>query len=308
MQTPAGFELRDGVAFPTDWWAIIFNASFPYRFFHVLIASGLTAGFLMAGISAYRLLKGDKKRAPHVALKTAILLVATLAPLQAFVGDLHGLNTLEHQPQKVAVMEGIWETQKGAPLLLFAVPDEEQRKNHYEVAIPNLASLILTHKADGELQGLNDFIDEHPPVKLVFYGFRIMVGLGMLMILVSWYFAYALLGKKTLSPLSYKVLVAMTFSGWLATLAGWYVTEIGRQPYLVSGVLKTAEAVTTVASSNVVFSLAIYLIVYAFLLWAYIHTVFLMARRAVDVEEFETADPSMTGLVQESAMIKGANV
>ncbi len=304
MQTPAGFEMREGVAFPLDWWAIIFNPSFPYRLMHVLLASGLTAGFLVAGISAYRILKGDKKRAPYIALKTAVFMVAILAPLQAFVGDLHGLNTFEHQPQKVAAMEGVWETEKGAPLLLFAIPDEEERKNHFEIAIPNLASLILTHKIDGEIVGLNDFVGEHPPVKPVFFGFRIMVGLGLLMILISWSAVYLFLRRKELPKSLYKVLVAMSFSGWVATLAGWYVTEIGRQPYLVSGVLKTAEAVTTVPPSNVVFSLALYAIVYSFLLWAYIHTIFLMARRSVDVEEFETADPSMTPIPD--TMFEGA--
>jgi len=296
MQTPVGYEVREGVLFPSDWWAIIFNPSFPYRFFHVMIASGLTAGFMVAGISAYRLLKGDKKRAPRVALKSAIVLVAILAPLQAFVGDLHGLNTLEHQPQKVAAMEGIWETQKGAPLLLFAIPDEEERKNHFEIGIPNLASLILTHKTDGELLGLNEFIGEHPPVKPVFYGFRIMVGLGVAMILLSWFAVFTYYRRKKLPPLLLKVFVGMTFSGWIATLAGWYVTEIGRQPYIVSGVLKTVDAVTTVAPANVVFSLTMYLIVYGFLLCAYIHTVFAMARRSVDVEEYETKDPTMLAI------------
>ena len=294
MQTPVGFELRDGVAFPVDWWAIIFSPSFPYRFFHVMIASGLTASFMVAGISAYRLLKGDKKRAPRLALKTAIVMAAILAPLQAFVGDLHGLNTLEHQPQKVAAMEGIWETKKGAPLLLFAIPDEETRENHFEIGIPNLASLILTHELDGEIKGLNEFVGEHPPVKPVFYGFRIMVGLGLAMILLSWSSVYIFYRRKHLPSALLKVFVVMTFSGWIATLAGWYVTEIGRQPYLVSGVLTTAEAVTSIPPANVVVSLTMYVVVYLFLLWAYIHTVFLMARRSVDVEEFETKDPSMS--------------
>jgi cytochrome d ubiquinol oxidase subunit I len=294
MQTPAGFEMRDGVAFPLDWWEIIFNPSFPYRLSHVLLASGLTAGFMVAGISAYRLIKGDKKKAPKLALKTAIIMVAVLAPLQAFVGDLHGLNTFEHQPQKVAAMEGVWETTQGAPLLLFAIPDEDARKNHMEIGIPNIASFILTHDFNGEIKGLNEFKGEHPPVKPVFYGFRIMVGMGLFMILISWLAVYIFYRRKQLPNILLKVLVGMTFSGWIATLAGWYVTEIGRQPYLVSGVLTTAEAVTTVPPSNVVFSLVLYLLVYGFLLWAYIHTVFLMARRSVDVEEFETVDPSMS--------------
>lgn len=287
MQTPAGFEMRDGVAHATDWLAIILNPSFPYRFSHTLVASALTVCFLVAGISAYRLYRGDNKKAPKLALKTALFSAALLAPLQAFVGDLHGLNTLEHQPQKVAAMEGIWETEKGAPLLLFAIPDEETRENRFAIGIPKLASLILTHELDGEIKGLNEFEGSHPPVKPVFFGFRIMVGMGMLMILVAWWCSWRLYRYGELSPLQLKVLMAMTFSGWIATLAGWYVTEIGRQPYLVSGVLKTADAVTTIASSNVVITLVLYLSVYVVLLIAYIRTLFLMARRAVEIEEIQ---------------------
>ena len=169
MQTPAGFEMREGVAHALDWWEIIFNPSFPYRLTHVLLASGLTASFLMAVISAYRILKGDKKMAPYLTLKSAVFLAAILMPIQIFVGDLHGLNTLEHQPQKVAAMEGIWHTEKGASLLLFAIPDEKSRSNHYELAIPNMASYILTHDSKGEVKGLNEFIDAHPPVAPVFF-------------------------------------------------------------------------------------------------------------------------------------------
>ena len=287
MQTPTGFEMRDGVAFPTDWFAIIFNPSFPYRLAHMLLASGLTASFLIIGISCYRLLKGDDKQAPKLTLKVALIVAAVLAPLQAFVGDLHGLNTLAHQPQKIAAMEGVWHTEKGAPLLLFAIPDEEQRTNHFEIGIPNLASLILTHEMEGEIKGLNEFIGEHPPVKPVFFGFRIMVGLGLLMIAASWFGLYQLKRRNKLPPWLMRGFVLLTFSGWLATLAGWYVTEIGRQPYLVSGVLKVSDAATQIAPGNVGFSLILYLSVYVILLAAYLHTVFLMARRAVEIEEFE---------------------
>lgn len=287
MQTPTGFEMRDGVAFPTDWFAIIFNPSFPYRLAHMLLASGLTASFLIIGISCYRLLKGDDKQAPKLTLKVALIVAAVLAPLQAFVGDLHGLNTLAHQPQKIAAMEGVWHTEKGAPLLLFAIPDEEQRTNHFEIGIPNLASLILTHEMEGEIKGLNEFIGEHPPVKPVFFGFRIMVGLGLLMIAASWFGLYQLKRRNKLPPWLMRGFVLLTFSGWLATLAGWYVTEIGRQPYLVSGVLKVSDAATQIAPGNVGFSLILYLAVYVILLAAYLHTVFLMARRAVEIEEFE---------------------
>jgi cytochrome d ubiquinol oxidase subunit I len=287
MQTPAGFEMRDGAAHALDWWAIIFNPSFPYRLTHVLLASALTASFLIAGISAYRIIRGDNKKAPRLALKSAVFVAAILMPLQIFVGDLHGLNTLEHQPQKIAAMEGIWDTQKGVPLLLFAVPDEENRTNHFEIAIPNITSIILTHDPDGEVQGLNDFIGEHPPVAPVFYGFRIMVGTGMLMLIIAWLTSFKLIRHKPLSKGLLYSLFGMTFSGWIATLAGWYVTEIGRQPYLVSGLLKTSDAVTNIAPENVMFSFVLYLSVYVALLIAYLHTLFLMARRAVEIEEIQ---------------------
>jgi cytochrome d ubiquinol oxidase subunit I len=293
MQTPVGFELRDGVVHATDWFAIIFNPSFPYRFTHMLMASALTVCFLVAGISAYRIYRGDNKKAPRLTLKTALFSAALLTPLQAFVGDLHGLNTLEHQPQKVAAMEGIWETQKGADMLLFAIPDEENRENKFEIGIPKLASLILTHDLNGELQGLNDFEGAHPPVAPVFFSFRIMVGIGLLMIAVAWWCAISLKRKQTLSKLQLAVLISMTFAGWIATLAGWYVTEIGRQPYLVSGVLKTADAVTTIASENVMLTFVMYMSLYIVLLIAYIRTLFLLARKAVEIEEYEHPKASL---------------
>lgn len=285
MQTPQGFEVIDGVVYATNWKEIIFNPSFPYRFFHMMLASGLTASFLIAGLSAYRLLKGDDKLAPKLAFKTATYTAAILIPLQIFAGDMHGLNTLEHQPQKVAAMEGLWETTKGAPLLLFAIPDEESKENHFEIPVPYGASLILTHEMKGELKGLNEFEGEHPPVAPVFYGFRVMVGVGMLMLLVSWLGSVYLLRGKKLPVWLNRTFVGMAFSGWVATLAGWYVTEIGRQPYLVSGVLKTADAVTQLPPSNIAFSFTLYLVIYAALLVAYIRTLMLMCRRSVEIEE-----------------------
>lgn len=285
MQTPTGHEIIDGVVFPLDWWAVIFNPSLPYRLSHTLIASGLTASFLIAGLSAYRILIGDDKRAPLLALKTAVLFAAILTPLQVVVGDLHGLNTLEHQPQKIAAMEGVWETEKGAPLLLFALPNEDTRSNDYAIAIPKLASLILTHEWDGELQGLNDFIGEHPPVAPVFIGFRVMVGIGVLMLMVAWIGSFLILRKKALPPWLLRTYVVMTFSGWVATLAGWYVTEIGRQPYLVSGILRTRDAVTDIAPVNVGISLALYSILYIGLLIAYLLTLRNMAKRSASIED-----------------------
>ena len=298
MQTPAGFEMRDGVAHATDWLAIIFNPSFPYRFTHMLLASALTVCFLVAGISAYRLYRGDNKKAPRLTLKTALFTAAVLAPTQAFVGDLHGLNTLEHQPQKIAAMEGIWHTEQGAPLVLFAIPDAETQTNRFALEIPKLASLILTHDLNGELKGLNEFPGAHPPVAPVFYSFRVMVGIGVLMLAVAWWCSLRLYRKGELSPLQYKVLIGMSFSGWIATLAGWYVTEIGRQPYLVYGVLKTSDAVTTVATEQVALTLIMYLALYVVLLLAYVKTLFWLAKRAIEVEEY---DLSLPGLPEQKA-------
>lgn len=285
MHTPAGYEVIDGVVHVTSWKDVIFNPSLPYRFAHTLLASGLTASFLIAGISAYQLIKQPSHRAAKLGLRVSLLAAALFIPVQIFVGDLHGLNTLEHQPAKIAAMEGVWETEQGAPLLLFAWPNEELRQNEFALGIPHLASLILTHSLDGEIVGLNDFAPNHPPVKPLFFGFRVMVGVGLLMLAVSWFGGYRLLRARDLPRPYLYVVVAMTFSGWIATLAGWYVTEIGRQPWLVTGVLRTAEAVTPLAPSNVMISLSMYLVVYAALLLAYIHTLFYLARKDVEAHK-----------------------
>jgi cytochrome d ubiquinol oxidase subunit I len=287
MHTPQGFELRDGVVHATDWWAIIFNPSMPYRLAHVLLASGLTCAFLIAGLSAWRWLRHDRSPAVASGLRTGIWLAAGLIPLQILAGDMHGLNTLEHQPAKVAAMEANWDTRGNVPLVLFAIPDEAARTNHFELAIPNGASLILTHRSDGVVPGLNDFVAEdgtplHPPVAPVFWSFRVMVGVGFLMLAVSWAGVAAMRrrGPEGLPPVLLWVLVGMTFAGWVATLAGWYTTEIGRQPWLVSGVLTTAAAVGEVPAAMVAGSLAAYLAIYAFLLVAYVGALFHLAGKA----------------------------
>lgn len=291
MHTPVGFEMRDGVAHATDWVQIIFNPSFPYRFVHMLIASGLTASFLVAGLSAYRWLCNDRVPSVMAALRTGIMTAAILIPIQIFVGDLHGLNTLEHQPQKVAAMEGLWETQRGAPLVLFGLPNEETRTNDYAIEIPKLASLILTHDPNGELKGLNEFEGNHPPIAPVFWSFRIMVGTGLLMLIISWVTAFYLWKRQDIiKPLAY-VLVPMAFSGWVATVAGWYVTEIGRQPWLVNGVLRTVDAISDVPAPIIGISLSMYLLIYAVLMAAFITTIFYMARKAGQ-KKTEIATPS----------------
>ena len=283
MHTPAGFEMIDGKAHVTSWIAVIFNPSFPYRFTHMLIASGLTVSFLLAGLSAYRWLKGDKGKAVQASLRTGVYAAAFLIPLQIAVGDQHGVNTLHYQPAKIAAMEAIWETQKGAPAVLFAVPDKDTQTNRFEVAIPKLASLYLTHAWDGEVRGIKDFGAQHPPVAPVFWAFRIMVGMGMLMLAVSWLGSWQL-RKSALQPWMAKVLVGMTFAGWVALVAGWYTTEIGRQPWLVQGVLTAAQAASKVPASNIAFTLAMYLSTYAMLLSAYVSVVFHLARKAAKAE------------------------
>ncbi|MES2290737.1 MAG: cytochrome ubiquinol oxidase subunit I [Pseudomonadota bacterium] len=281
MQTPVGFEMRNGVAHATDWVAIVFNPSMPYRLSHMLLASGLTVSFLIAGVSAYRWLRGDTADGVRKALTASITAAALLIPVQMFAGDQHGLNTLEHQPAKIAAMEANWETGSNVPLVLFGLPDEKARETHLEIAVPSGASLILRHSTDGVVPGLNQFEGRHPPVAPLFWGFRVMVGVGVLMLLTAWGTVFLIWrrGLDRLPRLVVRGLIAMTFSGWLATLAGWYVTEIGRQPWLVTGVLKTKDALGPVAAGMVASTLAMYLVVYALLLAAYVAVIFQLARK-----------------------------
>lgn len=281
MQTPAGFEMRDGVAHATSWAQILFNPSMPYRLTHMLLASGLTCAFLIAGIAAYRWLRDDRKPGVIAELKTGVYLAAMLIPVQILVGDLHGLNTFEHQPAKIAAMEGIWETERGADLRLFAIPDEKNQLNRFEISIPDLGSIILTHRPDGEVKGLKEFAGNHPPVAPVFYAFRVMVGVGLLMLTASWIGAWQI--KRAGEPKAWlaRILAGMTFSGWIAVLAGWYTTEIGRQPWLVYGVLNTARAAATnVGSGKIGLTLGMYLTLYATLITAFIFVIFYLARNA----------------------------
>jgi len=294
MQTPQGFEMINGQAYATNWIEIVFNPSMPYRFLHMMTASFLTVTFLIAGISAYRYLKGINLAGNRVLIKMAMTVAVVLTPFQIVLGDLHGLNTLEYQPVKVAAMEGIWETTKGAPAVLFAIPDESTKANQYEIAIPKLASLYLTHSWDGEVKGLDAFPGETPPVKPVFFAFRIMVGIGMLMLLTAFVGFY--LTRKSKEPPKWflKTLNVMTFSGWLGVLAGWYVTEIGRQPYLVNGVLKTADAVTKVPTNMILGTLVMYVILYSGLIVSYIWVVFYLARQANSVQAMDRQTSSLT--------------
>lgn len=298
MHTPRGFEIVDGQFQVTSWLEIVFNPSFPYRFSHKLLASGLTVGFLLAGVSAWQILKGKANSSTARVLRTGLTLSALLIPLQIIVGDMHGLNTLEHQPAKIAAMEGIWETEESAPLLLFGWPDAQAKANRFKLAVPHGASLILTHKFNGEIKGLNEFKDAHPPVAPLFFGFRIMVGVGMLMLLLSWIGLWLYRRRRWVAdamprPMLW-ALAGMTFSGWVATVAGWYVTEIGRQPFIVYGVLRTADVASKVPSSKIALTFALYVVTYLLLITAYVAVVKYMAEKPEEVLRKEAQDRART--------------
>lgn len=276
MHTPAGVELVQGQVVVKDWMQVIFNPSFPYRLTHMLMACLLTALFFVMGLFALRFVQTQNPQWA-VLLKRVAPLALVLAIAQATVGDMHGLNTLKHQPWKIAAIEGLWETKQGAPLLLFALPDNKAQENTMEFGIPKVASLILTHDPNGELKGLKEF--EHRPDKigLIFWSFRIMVATGLAMIAAA---AYLTFTKAAQRPnIVHRGLVGFTFAGWIAILAGWLVTEIGRQPWLVTGILKTQDAAGSVALSHIQLSFASYLAVYAACLGAYLVSVFFLFGR-----------------------------
>jgi cytochrome d ubiquinol oxidase subunit I len=271
MQTPAGFEIRDGRFFPTDWAAIVFNPSFPFRLMHMVTASFLTTSFVVAGISAWYLLKERFPKHSKISFSMAIGLISALAPLQILLGDLHGLNTLHHQPTKVAAMEGHWEGGAGAPLILFGLPDMEAEENHYEIAIPYLSSLILTHELEGKVPGLKDVPpDERPYVPIVFWAFRLMVGLGFVMLGIGLYSLWLRRKRRLYEDRRFlQVCVALTPVGFVALLAGWFTTESGRQPYTVYGLLRTADSVTPALTGGAaMISLVTFIVVYAMIFTA----------------------------------------
>ncbi|EAQ33084.1 cytochrome ubiquinol oxidase subunit I [Idiomarina baltica] len=266
MQTPAGVEMRDGFYHVIDWSAAIFNDSFWYRFSHMALASFLTGGFVVAGVSAWFIIEKRDTELHRKALSMTLWLLLIIAPLQIFVGDMHGLNTLKHQPTKVAAMEANWETQKNVPLLLFAIPDQEAQKNHFEVGIPSMASLILTHEWDGEVPGIKEMPrDQQPNVPVVFWSFRIMVAMGVLMVL------FAITGLILRKNKAYarnrwflQGLRLMSLAPFVAVLSGWFVTEVGRAPYLVYGQMTQAEALTpSLTGGMALFTLIGYIAVYA---------------------------------------------
>lgn len=295
MHTPAGTEWRDGVFYPLDWWAIVFNPSMPYRFFHMMFATYLTSAFVVAGVSAWYLLHGRERHFASRAIALALGMAAIAAPLQVLVGDMHGLNVKEHQPLKVAAMEGRWDTMAGAPLLLFAIPDQEAERNYLEIGIPYGASLILEHHFEGVVKGLKEAPPEdRPPMAPVFFAFRIMVGTGLLLLALSWAATFfALRGTLVEQRWLLRALAYSTPLGFLATLSGWYVAEIGRQPWVVHGLMRTADGVSAIEPGRVLYSLIALAVVYGIIFTAYIHylTGFVRKGPEVAVPAFSPATP-----------------
>ncbi len=265
MQTPTGHAINEvGQFVPADWWAIIFNPSFLYRLAHTLLAAYLTTAFVVGGVGAYHLLRDRANEGARIMFSMAMWMAAIVAPVQIFAGDLHGLNTLKHQPAKIAAMEGHFETQAGAPLILFGWPDMAEERTRYAVEIPKLGSLILTHSWDGEVQGLKAWKPEdRPNSTIVFWTFRIMIGIGFLMAGLGLWSLYARWRGVLYEQVSLlRASVLMGPSGFVAVLAGWYTTEIGRQPYTVYGLLRTSESVAPIDAAAVGTSLLIFIVVY----------------------------------------------
>lgn len=293
MQTPTGHVFEGGVAYVDDWIEVIFNPSFPYRLAHMYTASLLTAVFFVAGISAWRLYRSVDAPSSLATIKVTMLIATVLAPLQIFFGDMHGLNTLEHQPAKIAAIEAVWETHSEVAFTLFGFPDESARTTHAAIEIPYLGSLILTHDLHGEVLGLNEFEGRHPPVAPVFWAFRIMVGIGGLMLLVAWWTTYRCWRAGHLTRLHQRALSIMTVSGPVAVLAGWYVTEIGRQPWMVYGQIKTAELVADHPSGMLLSTLILYLALYVSLAFAYVGALRYMAGKP-DPVPGQSGQPEIT--------------
>jgi cytochrome bd ubiquinol oxidase subunit I len=264
MQTPAGFEMRDGIAYPTDWSAIIFNPSFPYRLAHMVTAAYLTTAFVVLAVGARYLLLGRHPAESRIMMRMAIGLIAILAPLQLLLGDQHGLNTLEHQPIKIAAMEGHWDGSTPGAFELFAWPDQNAETNRFAISIPRVASLILTHSTRGLFPGLTSVPpQDRPPVVPVFFAFRIMVGIGLLMIAAGWTGLVLWLRGELFETRWYLRTVAYGWwMGFVAVICGWIVTETGRQPWVIEGILRTADATSPHTAASVAVTLALFVIVY----------------------------------------------
>jgi len=264
MQTPAGHELRDGIFYAVDWWAVVFNPSFPIRLAHMVAAAYLTTCFVIGGVAAWYLLRGRHIAESRIMLGMAVGFAAIFAPLQVVIGDMTGLKMLEHQPAKVAAMEGHWETGRGVPFILFGWPDQAREETRFAVEIPYATSLVLTHELDGEVRGLKDWpADERPPVAIVFWSFRVMLAVGFAMMFAGLYGLWLLWRRRLYDTRWFKRFwMLMTPSGFVAVLAGWFVAEVGRQPYIIYGLMRTADASSPVPGTSIGFSLALFVVAY----------------------------------------------
>lgn len=274
MQTPTGYEILEGNIFhPLNWLEIVFNPSFPYRLMHMATAAYLTTAFFVGGAGSWYLLKKRHLPQARIMVGMAMLMAIFVTPIQIFLGDLHGLNTLKHQPRKVSAMEGIWDTEKGASLILFGWPDQKAETTKYAIKIPKLASLILTHNIDGEVKGLKEWPkEERPPVFTVFWSFRVMVGIGILMALTGLMALLLYFRKRLFTHKWFQMwCILMTPSGFIAILAGWFVTEVGRQPYIVYGLMRTSEASSPVMGQHIFISLLAFIFIYTFVFGAGIY-------------------------------------
>jgi cytochrome d ubiquinol oxidase subunit I len=313
MHTPAGFAVNaDGQFVPDDWWAVVFNPSFPYRFVHTVLAAYLTTAFVVGGVGAWHLLRAGWRwagtapelDAARIMFSMAMWMAALVAPLQILAGDMHGLNTFEHQPAKVAAMEGHYETHQGAPFIVWGFPDDEAEETRWAFEIPYLGSVILTHHLDGEVKGLKAWPeDERPKAAVVFWTFRLMIAIGVAMAALGLWGAWCRY-KGTLyeTPWLLRASVAMGPSGFVAVLAGWITTEVGRQPWTVYGMLSTADSVSPVDAPAVEGSLTAFAIVYFLVFGAgFFYLLRLMSRRPGDEAgpDGGTEPPEATGMIGE---------
>lgn len=296
MQTPAGYEIIDGRLAPANWVEIIFNPSFPYRFAHMVTAAYLTTAFAVAGLSAWMILRHRIGEGARRSLSMAMWAALFLAPLQLVLGDLHGLNTSVHQPAKLAAMEAHWENEgdEAVPLVLFAIPDREAERNRYEIAVPMLGSLIIKHSTTEQFPGLKEFPeDERPPIMIPFFAFRIMVGIGLAMIgMAAWSLFLRFRGRLSDNRAFLTACVAMLPSGFIAVLCGWFTTEVGRQPWVIYGLLRTEDALSPVSAGTVGFSLIAFIIAYAAIFGA--GTYYLFKLMAAGPQPYETQPDDRT--------------
>jgi len=309
MQTPQGFRAAEnGILFPTNWLQVIFNPSFPYRFAHMVTAAYLTTAFFAGGVGAFYLRRGKHTSQARIMLGMAMIMAVFVAPAQLLLGDAHGLNTFQHQPTKVAAIEGLWETGRGVPLVLFGWPSQNEEMNKYAVEIPRLSSLILTHDLNGEVKGLKAWPkDARPPVLFVFWPFRIMVGMGLLMSLTGLTALILFLRKRLFEARWFHSwCTALAPAGFIAVISGWMVTEVGRQPYIIQGVMRSADALSPVRSSSVTMSLAAFVLTYGVVFGAGSYYIAKLIRKGPEAETHTYGEhglkkpPIITELASES--------